>query len=1155
MAPHSRRGRAWAISIASVCAVALGTPPGDGFDVASAPGARFDLGVVLAATAPPLAAEFVSQSVPTSMIAGQSYQVSVTMRNSGSTAWTAATAFRLGSQNPTSNQSFSLGRIYMDGAASVGNGEQYTFTWTATAPSASGTYNFQWRMVQEAVAWFGEKSPNTVVTVSEAAGPPLAAQFVSQSVPTSMIAGQAYPVSVTMRNTGSTPWTAAAAFRLGAQNPTSNQNFSIGRVYMDGAASVGYGQEYTFLWIATAPSAPGTYNFQWRMLREGVAWFGDMTANTVVAISGTSPLAAEFVSQSVPMSMIAGQAYPVSVTMRNTGSTPWTAAAAFRLGAQNPTSNQNFSTGRIYMDGAASVGNGEEYTFSWTATAPAAPGTYNFQWRMVREAVAWFGDKSSNRVVTVNVPVNASSYVGQTVPTVMVAGRRYAVSVRLRNSGTTTWDVGAYRLESQNPPGNTTWGVASVDLDDPASPGQEVSLAWTVTAPAVAGHYDFQWGMQEVGVESFAAVSANAGIDVVAARPTSSHSLRFRGNGAAAPGLDRVAIRIDDPATNALGPPVDVGASDFTIELWMKAAAAENTAGAVTCGANINWIFGNVLVDRDRYNQDRKFGLSLADGRPVFGVSGDGTGDRTICGSTQVLDDQWHHIAVQRRRGDGHLWLYVDGALEADADGPDGDVSYPDDGIPCANCCGGSSCNGSDPFLVLGAEKHDAGAAFPSYGGLLDEVRISRSLRYTGTSFAVPSAPFAVDGNTAALYHFDEGNGEDIVDDTETWGGPSPGTRRYGGDPAGPDWSTDTPFPLVPAATVELVQAGVGQTVALAHAGDHRLFLVDRTGVIRIYDGTQVLPVPFLNIDPAVGSGSGEQGLLGLAFHPQYEENGSFFVDYTDNAGDTVIARYRRSVSDPDRADAASGVVLLSIDQPFANHNGGQLQFGPDGYLYVSSGDGGSGGDPSCNAQRGETLLGKILRLDVDQNVDVPPYHGIPPDNPFAGPGDPLDEIWSMGLRNPWRFSFDRLTRAMFIGDVGQGTNEEIDYQHPESAGGDNYGWKIMEGLSCFSTAACPAGVPSCNDASLILPILQYGHVQGNCSVTGGYVSRSPAAPALFGSYVYADYCSGRIWAGRQDDGAWASQPLVTTGNIATFGEDSGGNVYLGVNTAVYRLK
>jgi hypothetical protein len=268
------------------------------------------------------------------------------------------------------------------------------------------------------------------------------------------------------------------------------------------------------------------------------------------------------------------------------------------------------------------------------------------------------------------------------------------------------------------------------------------------------------------------------------------YSLRFFGTGAG--DVDRVKIPIDDPATTNPGPPADIGAEDFTLEFWMKANGADNTATAITCGANSDWIFGNVVIDRDRFSQERDYGLSLAGGRIVFGVNGPGNLARTLCGTTSVLDGGWHHIAVQRRRSDGWLWIFVDGVLQAQADGPDGDISYPDEGVP-GNFCDGP-CTNSDPFLVLGAEKHDAGPQYPSYSGYLDELRLSNSLRYSAP-FSPVLQPFSPDASTVALYHFDEGTGDFIGDSSGAAGGLSHGTRRFGGNPAGPQWLPEAPFP------------------------------------------------------------------------------------------------------------------------------------------------------------------------------------------------------------------------------------------------------------------------------------------------------------------------------------------------------------------------
>lgn len=286
-------------------------------------------------------------------------------------------------------------------------------------------------------------------------------------------------------------------------------------------------------------------------------------------------------------------------------------------------------------------------------------------------------------------------------------------------------------------------------------------------------------------------------------------SLRFFGNGVN--DIDRVKIQIDDPANSNPGPPADIGATDFTIEWWMKAQAADNPAGTITCGANNNWINGNIVVDRDRYNQSQNFGISLGNGRVVFGVMGDSSAQRTICGTSSVLDNAWHHIAVQRQRSDGAMSLYVDGTLQASAtgaQGPDGDISYPDNGTPGSFCGAGGNqpCTGSDPYLVLAAEKHDAGSSFPSYNGFLDELRLSNTLRYS-SNFTRPSAPFTTDANTMALYHMDEGTGTTLTDTSGASGGPSPGVLKVGGSPTGPIWSTDVPFTdtLAPSAPTTLM--------------------------------------------------------------------------------------------------------------------------------------------------------------------------------------------------------------------------------------------------------------------------------------------------------------------------------------------------------------
>ncbi len=348
---------------------------------------------------------------------------------------------------------------------------------------------------------------------------------------------------------------------------------------------------------------------------------------------------------------------------------------------------------------------------------------------------------------------------------------------------------------------------------------------------------------------------------------------------------------------------------------------------------------------------------------------------------------------------------------------------------------------------------------------------------------------------------------------------------------------------------LEQLASGLVNAVAITHAGDSRLFITQQRGTVVIYDGTRILPTPFLDIRDLVLSG-GERGLLSIAFHPQYAQNGFFYVNYTATTGpgETVIARYRVSATDPNRADAMPGVTLLRISQPFANHNGGQLQFGPDGYLYIGMGDGGSGGDPGNRAQNLSELLGKMLRIDVD---GASPY-AIPPSNPFASSGTARREIWSYGLRNPWRFTFDRVTGDLWIADVGQGQREEIDFQPASSIGGENYGWRRMEGSNCFNPST------NCNTGSMVLPVIEYGHTAGACSVTGGYVYRGSRYPRLSGQYIYGDYCNGMIWgATRASNGTVTSRLLIDTNFlISTFGEDLAGELYVAdyVNGRLYHI-
>ncbi|MER3418866.1 MAG: glucose dehydrogenase, partial [Chloroflexota bacterium] len=358
---------------------------------------------------------------------------------------------------------------------------------------------------------------------------------------------------------------------------------------------------------------------------------------------------------------------------------------------------------------------------------------------------------------------------------------------------------------------------------------------------------------------------------------------------------------------------------------------------------------------------------------------------------------------------------------------------------------------------------------------------------------------------------------------------PSPPDATATGDPTGVALTLE---PLVRGLTAPLFVTGAGD-------GSGSLFVVEQAGRIRIVRAGRLLATPFLDIADRVRSG-GEQGLLGLAFHPGFgPAEDRFYVNYTDRAGDTVVSEFRRS-ADPDRADPATERVLLRIDQPFANHNGGMLAFGPDGYLYVGTGDGGSAGDPFDSGQRLDTLLGKLLRIDPEPGPAGP--YTVPPDNPFVGSAGARGEIWAYGLRNPWRFSFDRRTGQLWIADVGQDRYEEVD-RAPEGLGrGANYGWARMEGRHCYpSGESCGGG-----SSGFVLPVAEYGHDQG-CSVTGGYVYRGTAFPALGGVYLFGDYCSGRIW-GLASGGPDEQAPvlLLRSGrSISSFGEDDAGELYL----------
>lgn len=355
--------------------------------------------------------------------------------------------------------------------------------------------------------------------------------------------------------------------------------------------------------------------------------------------------------------------------------------------------------------------------------------------------------------------------------------------------------------------------------------------------------------------------------------------------------------------------------------------------------------------------------------------------------------------------------------------------------------------------------------------------------------------------------------------------------------------SSPSPVPREVNLALEIVVAGLTSPVfAVAPAGDARLFIVEKAGRIRITRGDSLLAQPFLDITSRVDDSSSEEGLLGLAFHPDYAQNGLFYVNYTNSEDGTRVSRFTVS-SDPDRADAGSETVLLTVGQPYENHNGGCIMFGPDRKLYIGMGDGGSGGDPHGNGQNPMTLLGALLRIDVDAGT---PY-GVPSDNPFVGNPDGRDEVWAIGLRNPWRFCFDPSAGRLYIADVGQNRREEV-HVASASQGGLNYGWNILEGSECFNAS-------SCDRAGLEIPVLEYGHGEG-ISVIGGFVYRGKGIPALQGTYVYADWTGWIQTAFVLGDSVAAEtrwEPNI--GRIQSFGTDSSGELYVcAASGTIYRI-
>lgn len=330
--------------------------------------------------------------------------------------------------------------------------------------------------------------------------------------------------------------------------------------------------------------------------------------------------------------------------------------------------------------------------------------------------------------------------------------------------------------------------------------------------------------------------------------------------------------------------------------------------------------------------------------------------------------------------------------------------------------------------------------------------------------------------------------------------------------------------------------------VANAGDGSNRLFVMEQDGRIWIIMEGVRLTQPFADLSALVSQdinfGYSERGLLGLAFHPNYEENGLLFVNYTDQGGTTQLARYRVSEDDPNQVDLSSGEILMSVPQPYRNHNGGHLEFGPDGYLYMSLGDGGSADDPLRAGQDLTNILGKIIRIDIDRVTDDKLY-SIPEDNPFVDDPNAVPEIWAYGLRNVWRFSFDSATGDAYIADVGQNIWEEVNFLPADAPAGANFGWNIYEASAPFTGDPAPE--------NMIYPIAEYSHSRGDCSVTGGYIYRGEAVPELTAAYIYGDYCSGNMWATYRDEaGEWQTIPFLQPGfQLSSFGVDEADELYV----------
>jgi hypothetical protein len=458
-------------------------------------------------------ATFVTQSVPAAMTAGQTAAVSLTMNNSGTTTWSPGT-YLLASLNPAGNSVWGSSQVAL--SSSVAPGSNATFSFNITAPSTAGTYNFQWGMTQSGVGSFGSPSTNVAVAVTGGGGGGGGnnSQFMSQTVPGTWVPGQTYSVTVSMKNTGTVAW-ATSSYKLGSQSPANNTDWGLSRASLN--KNVPPGSLGTFIFTVRAPSTPGTYNFQWQVIQEGVGFFGAMTPNMPLnnGGGGGGTNGATFVTQSVPAAMTAGQTAAVSLTMNNSGTTTWS-PGTYLLASLNPAGNSVWGSSQVAL--SSSVPPGSNATFNFNITAPSTAGTYNFQWGMTQSGVGSFGSPSTNVAIGVSSGggggTNNALFMSQSVPASMSVGQSVSVSVTMRNNGTTTWAAGSYGLQSQNLQGNSTWGLSRVNVTSPVVPGSNATFTFNVTAPSTGGTYNFQWRMIQDGAGTFGDFSSNVAVVV-----------------------------------------------------------------------------------------------------------------------------------------------------------------------------------------------------------------------------------------------------------------------------------------------------------------------------------------------------------------------------------------------------------------------------------------------------------------------------------------------------------------------------------------------------------------------------------------------------------------------------------------------------------------